>query len=88
MSKLVRGSFLDLQKLSLMAFTGNNGAGACTATGLVVGDRILSVSCTTAASTADVSSLYETVVTVADQIQQSSATDRSSLEHVALILSA
>lgn len=60
----------------LLVFTGHNLAGACTATGAKVGDKVVGiVNLTTPASG---TSLFEATITVADQIQQSSATDLSA----------
>jgi hypothetical protein len=59
---------------------GRNGAGAVTATGAKVGDKVVAVvNLTDAASGA---SAFESVVTVADQIQQSSASNLTSKTYV------
>ena len=76
----------NFTSLQLIAFAGKNGAGACTATGLAVGDKILSVTGVAAGTVGDQSALFETVVTVDDQIQQSSATNLSSNIYLALVL--
>lgn len=57
-------------------FTGHNGAGACTLTGAKVGDVVAGVVNITDGGNAG--ALYESVVTVADQVQQSSASDLST----------
>lgn len=56
---------------------GHNGAGAVTATGAKVGDAIIDVNCTNAGTNAGRSS-FEALVTVNDQIQQSSAVNLSA----------
>jgi hypothetical protein len=58
------------------SFTGLNGAGAVTLTGTNTGDIVLGVGNVTDGS--DATSSYESVITVAGQIQQSSASDLSS----------
>jgi len=73
-------------KMDIISFAGRNLAGACTATGLRVGDIVLSVTGQVAADVGDKSSLFEGTITVADQIQQSSATDLSTRVYMALIL--
>jgi hypothetical protein len=55
--------------------TGHNGAGAATATGAKVGDVVLAVIDLTDGTT--ITSGFEAAITVADQIQQTSATDYS-----------
>jgi hypothetical protein len=72
-------------KIDIIAFVGKNGAGACTATGLKASDVILSVTGVAAADAGDKASLFEAVVTVNDQIQQSSATDLSTKTFMALV---
>lgn len=66
-----------------ISFTGHNGAGACTATGVAVNDVIFGVAGLTDVGQADAS--FEAVVTVADQIQQASASDLSLKNFVALV---
>lgn len=73
-------------KLDIISFSGRDGAGACTMTGVKAGDVVLSVTGTAAADVGDKSSLFESTITVNDQIQQSSATDLSSKVFMALIL--
>lgn len=55
---------------------GNNGAGSLALTGAVVGDQVLAV--TNLTSPADVTADFESVISVAGHIQQSSATDLSA----------
>ena len=76
----------NFSALQLIAFAGKNGAGACTATGLNVGDKILSVTGVAAGTVGDQSALFETVVTVDDQIQQSSDTNLSANIYNAFVL--
>ena len=76
----------NFSALQLIAFAGKNGAGACTATGLAVGDKILSVTGVAAGTVGTQAALFETVVTVADQIQQSSDTNLSANLYLALVL--
>lgn len=74
------------------AFVGNNGAGAITLTGAAVGDRVISVfkfgdasdnlTSGTGVVTAQPNALFESVITVADQIQQVSATDLSDNKYI------
>jgi hypothetical protein len=65
-----------------ISFSGRNGAGACTAVGLAVGDIILSISGLTDMGIA--SANFEATVTVADQIQQTAAGDLSTKNFLAL----
>lgn len=55
---------------------GSNGAGAVTFTGAAVGDTVLTVGNVTLGT--DVTSSFESTITVVNQIQQSAATDLSS----------
>lgn len=75
-----------LARLELIAFSGRNLAGECTATGLKVNDVIFSVTGVVAADVGDQSALFESIVSVADQIQQVSATDLSTKVYHALVL--
>lgn len=72
-------------KMDIISFAGKNNTGACTATGLKVSDIILSVTGVAAADKGDQSANFESVVTVADQIQQSAAGDLSTKVYMALI---
>jgi hypothetical protein len=71
----VTGPKLASTALTQLVCSGNNGAGACTLTGAKVGDKVIGVINLTDA--ADVKASYESTITVADQIQQTSATDLS-----------
>jgi hypothetical protein len=74
------------------AFIGAAAAGAITLTGAAVGDRVLSafkfgdvsdnLTSGTGAVTAQPNALFEAVITVADQIQQVSATDLSDNKYI------
>jgi hypothetical protein len=74
------------------AFVGAAAAGAITLTGAAVGDRVLSVfkfgdasdnlTSGTGVVTAQPNALFESVITVADQIQQVSATDLSDNKYI------
>jgi hypothetical protein len=57
---------------------GNNGAGAITVTGSQVGDVVSGVAGITAGTLGDLSAGFESTISVAGQIQQSSATDYSA----------
>lgn len=58
-------------------FTGSNGAGACTLTGANVGDIVRGV-IRVDSTPADNATNFETTITVANQIQQSSASNLSA----------
>jgi hypothetical protein len=77
---------LDGATLSLkfLSFTGRNGAGAITLTGAAVGDRVCGVNDTTNGGSD--AALFESTVTVANQIQQSSATDQSAVKFTILLV--
>lgn len=64
--------------------TGNNGAGACTATGLKVGDKI--IGCMNLTDATDGTAAFEGTVTVADQLQQSSASNYSAKKFIVTVL--
>ena len=69
---------------------GKNGAGACTATGVKVGDKVMVVSFakvpTAAAATQAGLTAFEATVTVNDQIQQAGAADLSAEAFDVLVL--
>ena len=69
--------------LKYIAFTGHSGAGACTATGLSVGDTIVGIVNITDGTTATAN--FEATVSVANQIQQSSATDLSAKKFAIIV---
>ena len=72
-----------LAKVFPVTFTGSNLAGACTATGVAVGDRILGVSGVTDMGIA--SAKFESVVTVINQIQQTAAENLSAKNFTAIV---
>jgi len=73
-------------KMDIILFAGHNLAGACTMTGVKVNDVVLSVTGIAVGDVGDKAALFETAITVADQIQQVSATDLSAHIYIALIL--
>ncbi len=75
-----------LGKIQAYSFAGHNLAGACAAAGVKIGDTVLCVVGLSAADLGDVSSKFEAAVTVADQIQQSAASDLHSNTYLALVL--
>lgn len=58
---------------------GKNGTGALTLTGVKVGDKVVGVTQLTT-TFQSVASSFESTITVADQIQQSAATDFSAIK--------
>ncbi len=80
----VTAAKLDDGALLYTAFTGYNGAGACTLTGAKVGDVVLGVANMTDGGASAAS--FEAIVTVADQVQQSSASDLSTKKYATLLL--
>lgn len=87
-SELARADHVHDLTASLFAsaaFSGHDGAGACTLTGAKVSDQvILLVNLTDAA---DGKAGFESTITVADQIQQSAASDLSAKTFAVLLLS-
>ena len=77
---------LNLAGLKVIQASGVAAAGPVTTTGTAVGDRIIAVLCTSA-NTAS-AALFQTTVTVINQIQQSSATDLSASRFIFLLLPA
>lgn len=75
-----------LGKLKMISFDGRSGAGACTATGAVVGDLVLAVFSMTEGALGAAGASFEGAVTVINQIQQSSASNLSANNYVALLL--
>jgi hypothetical protein len=74
----------ELVNFKAVSFDGKNGAGACTAVSLEVGDVVLGVAGLTALG--DASASFEGVITVADQIQQSSASDLSLNDYLVIVI--
>jgi hypothetical protein len=82
-------TFTGLAKLPAASFftvvhAGKNGTGAVTLTGAKVGDLVIGAA-QIGTTPGDAKSKFETVITVVDQIQQTSATDLSS-EQILFIL--
>ena|SRR5258708_5471628 len=65
------------RKDQMTVFTGSNGAGACTLTGANVGDNVEGI-VRVDASPADNLANFESIISVANQIQQTSASNLSS----------
>lgn len=65
-----------LNSQKMLVFTGKNGTGACTLTGATVGDIVIGAVNITDAT--DDKANFEGAITVADQIQQSSASNLSA----------
>ena len=76
-----------MQKLKTISFDGRSGAGACTAAGAVVGDLVLAVFGITNGALGAAGASFEGTITVIDQIQQSSASNLSANDYVAVLLS-
>lgn len=76
---------LDMTKVKSWTFAGSNGAGACTLAGVTVGSVVLSVTGVDSADGGDQSANFESVITVAGEIQQSSVSDLSTKDYTALI---
>lgn len=75
-----------LTGIKTISFDGRNGAGACTATGAVVGMKVLAVFGITGSALGNAAASFETTVTVTDQIQQSAADNLSANDYVAILL--
>lgn len=75
-----------LTGLKTISFDGRSGAGACTATGAVVGMKVLAVFGITAGALGNAAASFESTITVADQIQQSAAGNLSANDYVAVLL--
>lgn len=69
----------------VLSFAGKNGVGACTLVGVKVGDIVRSVTGIAVGTVGDQSAKFEATITVADQIQQSNATDLSANIYLAYI---
>lgn len=80
----VTAANLDTTALVLTGYSGKNGAGACTLTGAKVGDVVMGVLSITDGGSAAAN--FEAVITVAGQIQQSSASDLSTKKFSTLLL--
>jgi hypothetical protein len=83
----VVGTKVGLTGIVSGGFTGSNGTGACTLTGATVGQRVLILVETTATVAVGVAAaLFEATITIADQIQQSSAANNSAKRYVVVLL--
>lgn len=65
-------------------FTGRNGAGACTLTGALVGDKVLGV--VDVVNGGSDAASFETTITVVDEIQQTDAGDKSTNKYAVLLI--
>lgn len=70
--------------VKVISFDGINGAGACTLTGAVAGDKVIGVAGITAVG--DAASSFEATITVNDQIQQTAVGDLSANDYLAVLL--
>ncbi len=75
-----------LSGLKFISVDGRSGAGAITATGAVVGDKVLYVAGLTEGALGNASASFEATITVVDQIQQSSASNLSANNYFAVLL--
>ena len=75
-----------LQGLKLISFDGRDGAGVCTAAGVVVGDKVLYVVGLTEGALGNATASFEATVTVVDQVQQSAAGNLSANNYLAVLL--
>jgi hypothetical protein len=83
-SKAVTGVKLDEAALNGLVFTGAAAAGACTLTGAKVGDKVVSLVNLTDATNDKAN--FEATITVADQIQQSSASNLSAKKFAVMLV--
>lgn len=85
----VTGAKLGVAGNSSGSFTGNNGAGACTLTGALIGERVFMIARFDAVSD-DNGGMddFESVITVDDQIQQSDGADLSAATFMIMLLPA
>ena len=94
-NELETGFYPAPSSTRLLSFTGRNLAGAITLTGAVKGEQVNGVTGliggiggTIIANNGSAASLFETAITVADQIQQSSATDLTAKTYLAQLTGA
>lgn len=71
-----------MNKRKVLTALGKNGTGAVTLTGAVVGDIVENVAGITAGSLGNAAASFESVITVVNQIQQSSASDLSAKAYI------
>lgn len=81
----VVGTALSATAQRLLAFAGHNNVGACTLTGAKVGDTVTGVIDLAGASVSAAAS-FESTITVADQIQQTSSSNLSAVKYAALLV--
>lgn len=74
-----------LDACKIITFAGKNGAGACTAVGAAVGDKVIGVACITNGSMGAADASFEATITIVDQIQQSAAGDLSTKDYIVLL---
>lgn len=72
-----------IAKMFPLSWNGRDGAGACSAPGAAVGDKVLGVTQTGAGGTSDA---FEATVSVVDQVQQTSGSDLSSGSYLGLLV--
>lgn len=71
------------------SFLGKNGAGACTLTGAVIGQRVLALfEIDTNSGTVGEQAKFESVITVNDQIQQTDVGNLSAKKYAVILLPA
>jgi len=71
--------------LKFITVDGRNGAGAITATGAVVGDKVIGVAGMTAGALGAATASFEATITVVDQVQQSSASNLSANDYLVVL---
>lgn len=80
----ITGAKLDPAPFRHFVTLGRNGAGAVTATGAAVGDKVVAITDLTTAVAGE--AIFESTITVVNQIQQSSALDKSAVKYNILLL--
>lgn len=73
--------------LKFITVDGRNAAGAITATGAAVGDTVVGVAGLTTGALGAADASFEGTITVADQIQQSSASNLSNNDYLVVLVS-
>lgn len=71
--------------LKVITVDGKNGAGAVTATGAAVGDTVLAVAGLTSGALGAADASFESTITVADEIQQSSVSNLSANDYLVVL---
>lgn len=72
--------------LKLLSFDGVAAAGPCTLTGAAVGDYVIAVAGLTDGALGSASASFQSAITVINQIQQSSESDLSANNYLALLI--